>query len=59
MNINEYKDEARRRIESGKMTPEEWEEITNAILMASENEGLPHFDENVDVDRLARRDNVF
>lgn len=59
MNIKEYKNEARKRIESGKMSPEEWEEITNAILMASENEGLPHFDEHVDVDRNARKDGVF
>ena len=51
MDIATYQEKARERIESGKMTQDEWDEVTVAIMWESENNGMPLFDANVDPQR--------
>lgn len=41
MNIGEWKAKVRKLIESGSLTPEQWEEILHAVLLVDESYGLP------------------
>lgn len=49
MNCDEYQQRARAAIESGTLTQEQWDEVTWAVLIHSENGALPAFDARKDV----------
>ena len=45
MDIDEWKQAAKRRLLSGKMTDQEWESVLSALLHVSEGEGIDEFDD--------------
>lgn len=58
INIHEYRRRVRRFIEKGDISEEQWEEITYAILDASEAEGYRHGVKELDRDILSPKDFV-
>lgn len=47
MDTDDWQRLARKRLESGQMTEEEWQSVTSALLIVSESEGIELFDDEI------------
>ena len=48
MDIGEWKEYARDRLESGEMSDAEWDSVLKALLFVSEGDGIELFDDAIE-----------